>query len=202
MAARPARGARLLGPGPVAETLPDPLEPLEEDLWVAPMARGLATALDLGGTAPRRLLRTVPVVTAVGGRAAADLRLLGTVPPKHRRLALLNPAPGARRLGAAWRLGRLASALPGLATDLVADVDRRLAEIPAPSELPSAALVTTLRWTAPPWSRCTPRRPWRAPFSPRPAPRRPVRPSPPSRTPAPWACPTVAWWPSSRWSWP
>ncbi|MFD0438769.1 PEP/pyruvate-binding domain-containing protein [Streptomyces chartreusis] len=147
MAARPARGARLLGPGPVAETLPEQLAPLEEDLWVAPMARGLAAALDIGGTAPRRLLRSVPVVRTVSGRAAADLRLLGTVPPRHRWLALLNPAPGARRLGAAWRVGRLAAALPGLATDLVADVDRRLAEIPSPTTLSGTALAAELRWT-------------------------------------------------------
>lgn len=147
MAVRPSRGARLLGPGPVAETLPDQLEPLEEDLWVAPMARGLAAALDIGGTAPRRRLRAVPVVTAVGGRAAADLELLGAVPPRHPWLALLNPAPGGRRLAAAWRTGRLASALPGLAVDLVADVDRRLAETPPPAEIPATGLASTLRWT-------------------------------------------------------
>ncbi|GAA4047004.1 PEP/pyruvate-binding domain-containing protein [Streptomyces shaanxiensis] len=147
MAARPGRGARLLGPGPVAETLPEQLAPLEEDLWVVPMARGLAAALDIGGTAPRRLLKSVPVVTTVAGRAAADLRLLGAVPPRHRWLALLNPAPGARRLVAAWRVGRLVSSLPGLATDLVADVDRRLAEIPSPSGLSGSALAAELRWT-------------------------------------------------------
>ncbi|MFC5214757.1 PEP/pyruvate-binding domain-containing protein [Streptomyces coerulescens] len=147
MAARPERGARLLGPGPVAETLPEQLVPLEEDLWVAPMARGLATSLDIGGTAPRRLLKSVPVVMTVGGRAAADLRLLGTVPPRHRWLALLNPAPGARRLGAAWRMGRLIASLPGLATDLVADADRRLAEIPSPAALSGTALAAELRWT-------------------------------------------------------
>ncbi|MBD0844524.1 PEP/pyruvate-binding domain-containing protein [Streptomyces sp. TRM68416] len=147
MAGRPPRGARLLGPGPVAETLPDQLQPLEEDLWVTPMARGLAAALDIGGTAPRRLLRSAPVVTTVGGRAAGDLRLLGAVPPKHPWLSLLNPAPGARRLAAAWRVGRLTAALPGLATDLVADVDRHLAEVPAPAGLPAAALADELRWT-------------------------------------------------------
>ncbi|MEV2195384.1 PEP/pyruvate-binding domain-containing protein [Streptomyces phaeochromogenes] len=147
MAARPARGARLLGPGPVAETLPDQLEPLEEDLWVAPMARGLAAALDIGGTAPRRQLRSLPVVTAVGGRAAADLRLLGAAPPRNRWLALLNPAPGARRLAAAWRVGRLTAALPGLAVDLVADVDRRLAETPSADRLTRPDLVSALRWT-------------------------------------------------------
>jgi pyruvate,water dikinase len=147
MAARPSRGARLLGPGPVAETLPEQLQPLEEDLWVAPMARGLTAALDIAGSAPRRLLRTVPVVTTVDGWAAADLRLLGAAPPRHRWLALLNPAPGARRLGAAWRVGRLTAALPGLAADLVADVDRRLARIPDPGELPGPDLTDELRWT-------------------------------------------------------
>ncbi|MEV8542449.1 PEP/pyruvate-binding domain-containing protein [Streptomyces sp. NPDC051572] len=147
MAARPSRGARLLGPGPVAETLPEQLQPLEEDLWVTPMARGLTAALDIAGSAPRRLLRTVPVVTTVGGWATADLRLLGAAPPRHRWLALLNPAPGARRLGAAWRVGRLTAALPGLAADLVADVDRRLAQVSAPGALPGPDLTAQLRWT-------------------------------------------------------
>ncbi|MEV8021539.1 PEP/pyruvate-binding domain-containing protein [Streptomyces sp. NPDC086554] len=147
MAARPARGARLLGPGPVAETLPDQLQPLEEDLWVAPMARGLAAALDIGATAPRRTLRTTPVVTVVGGRAAADLRLLGAAPPPHRVLALLNPAPGARRLAAAWRLGRLTAALPGLALDLAADIDRALTGTAQAAQLPCPELASTLRWT-------------------------------------------------------
>ncbi|GAA0588308.1 PEP/pyruvate-binding domain-containing protein [Streptomyces crystallinus] len=147
MTARPARGARLLGPGPVAETLPGTLQPLEEDLWVAPMARGLGAALDIGGSAPRRLLRTHPVVTTVAGRAAADLRLLGAVPPRHRLLARLNPLPGARRLAAAWRTGRLTRALPDLALDLTADIDRRLAETPAPAELSRTELADLLRWT-------------------------------------------------------
>ncbi|MFE0176454.1 PEP/pyruvate-binding domain-containing protein [Streptomyces sp. NPDC059002] len=147
MAPRPPRRARLLGPGPVAETLPDQLEPLEEDLWVAPMARGLAAALDIGASAPRRTLRGTPVVTVVGGRAAADLRLLGAAGPAHPWLAPLNPAPGARRLAAAWRVGRLTSALPGLALDLCADVDRRLAGIAPPAGLPLPDLVSTLRWT-------------------------------------------------------
>ncbi|WP_238431462.1 PEP/pyruvate-binding domain-containing protein [Streptomyces cavernae] len=147
MAARPSRRARLLGPGPVMETLPDQLQPLEEDLWVVPMSRGLAAALDIAGSAPRRWLRRLPVVTSVDGRAAADLRLIGALPPRHRWLALLNPAPSGRRLAAAWRVGRLTSALPGLAVDLVADVDRRLTETPHPAGLPTPSLVSTLRWT-------------------------------------------------------
>ncbi|MGM9387094.1 PEP-utilizing enzyme [Streptomyces antibioticus] len=44
-------------------------------------------------------------------------------------------------------MGRLGTALPGLATDLVADVDRRLAGIPAPAGTSSPALVAELRWT-------------------------------------------------------
>ncbi|CCK30875.1 hypothetical protein BN159_6496 [Streptomyces davaonensis JCM 4913] len=44
-------------------------------------------------------------------------------------------------------MGRLGAALPGLATDLVADVDRRLAEVPGPAGLSSAALTDELRWT-------------------------------------------------------
>ncbi|MGK5532208.1 PEP/pyruvate-binding domain-containing protein [Streptomyces sp. URMC 129] len=147
MAPRPARRARLLGPGPVAETLPGLLRPLEEDLWVVPMAHGLATALDLGGTAARHTLRTVPVVSTVAGRAVADLELLGMVPPRHRRLALLNPLPPARRLAAAWRVGRLRSSLPHLATSLQADVDRQLSEAPPPAELTPAGLTAALRWS-------------------------------------------------------
>ncbi|MBH5334986.1 hypothetical protein IHE55_09330 [Streptomyces pactum] len=146
MALRPPRGARLLGPGPVAETLPDVLQPLEEDLWVTPMSRGLTAALDIGATVPRRRLRTTPVVTTVEGRAAADLELLGTVPPRFRLLALLNPVPGARRLSAAWRVGRLRSALPGLAVDLLAEVDRTLAQAPRPDRLDRAELLALLRW--------------------------------------------------------
>ncbi len=90
MAVRPSRGARLLGPGPVAETLPEQLQPLEEDLWVAPMARGLTAALDIAGSAPRQLLRTVPVVTTVGGWAAADLRLLRPAPVAGAPLVVLG----------------------------------------------------------------------------------------------------------------
>ncbi|MGY0061692.1 PEP/pyruvate-binding domain-containing protein [Streptomyces sp. LZ34] len=148
LAARPARGARLLGPGPVAETLPEALQPLEEDLWVVPMARGLTAALDIGAAAPRRRLRAAPVVTTVGGRAVADLELLGAAPPRPRRRlrSALNPLPGARRLSAAWRVGRLRATLPHLALGLLADVDRRLAETAPPHELDRTELTDLLRW--------------------------------------------------------
>ncbi|MFD5321226.1 PEP/pyruvate-binding domain-containing protein [Streptomyces sp. NPDC127098] len=144
---RPPRRARLLGPGPVAETLPGPLLPLEEDLWVTPMAHGLATALHLAGAAGRRRLRTTPAVTTVGGQAVADLRLLGVEPPGHRLLALLDPLPGARRLAAAWRVGRLRAALPRLATALCAEVDRALSEVAPPARFSTAELLAALRWS-------------------------------------------------------
>jgi len=146
MAARPLRGARLLGPGPVAETLPGVLQPLEEDLWVAPMSHGLTLALDIAGAAPRRQLRKLPVVTTVDGRAAADLRLLGAIPSAHPVLDFVNPAPGARRAGAAWRIGRLRSALPLLAVDLMADVDRQLSDFPPPGEMLSGQLLDAVAW--------------------------------------------------------
>lgn len=146
MAARPARGARLLGPGPVAETLPGVLQPLEEDLWVAPMSHGLTLALDIAGAASRRQLRKLPLVTTVQGRAAADLRLLGAVPSAHPVLDFINPAPGARRAGAAWRVGRLRSALPLLVVDLMADVDHALADFPPPREMLSGQLLDAVAW--------------------------------------------------------
>ncbi|WP_052425026.1 PEP/pyruvate-binding domain-containing protein [Streptomyces fulvoviolaceus] len=146
MAARPAPGARLLGPGPVAETLPGVLQPLEEDLWVTPMSHGLTLALDIAGAAPRRTLRKRPLVTTVDGRVAADLRLLGAVPSAHPVLDFINPAPSARRAGAAWRVGRLRSALPLLAADLMADVDRALADIPEPGQLLGGQLLDAVSW--------------------------------------------------------
>lgn len=146
MAPRPPRGARLLGPGPVAETLPGVLQPLEEDLWVAPMSQGLTAALDIAGAAPRGRLRKVPIVTTVRGRAVADLRLLGAAPAAHPFLARLNTANGARRAAAAWRVGRLRRALPLLAVDLMADVDRALAGFPPPGDTLSGQLLDTVAW--------------------------------------------------------
>ncbi|WP_433893109.1 PEP/pyruvate-binding domain-containing protein [Streptomyces sp. CA-111067] len=146
MAARPPRGARLLGPGPVVETLPEVLQPLEEDLWVAPMNQGLALALDIAGAAPRRKLRRLPVATTVQGRAAADLLLLGAAPAAHPMLNFFNPAPGGRRAAAAWRVGRLRSALPLLAQDLMADVDRQLHDFPPPRQMLSGQLLDAVSW--------------------------------------------------------
>ncbi|MCZ7527165.1 MAG: PEP-utilizing enzyme [Acidimicrobiia bacterium] len=132
----------VLGPGPVAETFPAPLAALEEDLWVEPLRRALGEVLLLTGAASRRRVEASPIVRTVAGRVAADLELLGLEERTGRRrwLARLDPRPPARRLRAAWRVGRLRVALPGLGRDLVREVDRQLAEVPRPRELDLATL--------------------------------------------------------------
>jgi pyruvate,water dikinase len=125
----------IFGPGPVAETFPDPLTPLEEDLWVDPLRTAIIEGLKLTGTVSRRRLAASEVVTTVGRRVAADLELLGVAPTKRSFIARLDPRPPARRLVAAWRVGRLRAALPALASDLISEVDAELAEVPPLDEL-------------------------------------------------------------------
>lgn len=132
------------GPGPVAETFPDALWPLEEDLWLDPLRVALREALLITGTSPKRVLKRRPLVVSVGGRVAVDLDVLGMVPPKHRLLAKLDPRPPGRRVMAAWRVGRLRRALPLLAEDVVGRVDRDLAEVPSLRELEVDQLLTVL----------------------------------------------------------
>ena len=139
----------VLGPGPVAETFPDALASLEEDLWVGPLREGLRAALALAGTAPKRRLATSPVVTTAGGRVAADLELLGAVDGPTSFVHRLDPRPPARRLVAAWRVGRLRAALPDLADDLLATADRDLLDVPALSTLSDRELLALLDRTGP-----------------------------------------------------
>ncbi|WP_192809576.1 PEP/pyruvate-binding domain-containing protein [Actinomadura rudentiformis] len=143
----PPRRATLLGPGPVAETLPDPLAPLEEDLWLAPLNHGIGEALATAGAVSRRALRKSPTVLAVGGRAAADLQRLGAAPGRRSRLRMLNPVPAVRRLSVAWRVGRLRADLPDLAAQTAAAVDADLAAVPPLAEITDAQLIAALRWT-------------------------------------------------------
>ena len=125
----PADGP-VFGPGPIAETFPDPLQPLEQDLWITPLRDALRVVLELTGGAPRRALEQSPVVVVVGGRVAIDLDLLEAGQGRRRGLALLDPRPPARRLRVAWQVGRLRTGLPGLVEDLVAALDRDLAAVP------------------------------------------------------------------------
>jgi pyruvate,water dikinase len=135
----------VLGPGPIAETFPEPLSPLEADLWIEPMRRGIDAAIELTGTRSKRQRQASPVVALVGGRAAADLELLGVHQARSGFLRRLDPRPPARRLRCAWRVGRLRATLPSVSAALVADVDRRLAAVPRLDVLSDAQLLTVLR---------------------------------------------------------
>ena len=135
----------VLGPGPVAETFPDPLGPLEEDLWVPPLRLALTESLHLTGAASRRRLASSSVVVTVGGRVAADLGLLGALPGPRSWWSRLDPRPPFRRLRAAWTVGRLRAALPGLAASVTASVDAELTAVPALGGLSDDALLLLLR---------------------------------------------------------
>jgi len=134
----------VLGTGPLAETFPEPLGPLEVDLWLRPLGEGLEQALLLTGTASARALRRSPVVREVDGWPVADLVRLGVVPERHPWLRRLDPRPPARRVGAAWRTGRLGRALPALARDVIEQVDADLAAVPALHELSDGELLSVL----------------------------------------------------------
>jgi rifampicin phosphotransferase len=138
-------GGPILGPGPVAETFGLPLRSLEEDLWVPPLRDGIREALTFTGATPARKLRRSPVVVTVGGRVAADLELLGLTGGRRSLWSRLDPRPPARRLKAAWRVGRLKVALPALADDLIGDIDADLSSVPAVETLSPTELVRLLR---------------------------------------------------------
>lgn len=122
----------LLGPGPVAETFPHPLSPLEQDLWLPPLRDAAIHVLALTGAAGRRRLRRSPVVTAVADQAVCDLELLGASGAGRRTLlARLDPRPPMRRLRVAWRMGRLRGVMGALARRLVDEVDAELRAIGA-----------------------------------------------------------------------
>ena len=134
----------VFGPGPVAETFPDALQPLEQDLWIDPLRDALRVTLQLTGGASRRALERSPLVVVVDGRPAVDLDLLDGGRARRRGAALLDPRPPARRLRVAWQVGRLRSALPGLVQDLVSRLDGELAQVPPLESLSHDALLQLL----------------------------------------------------------
>jgi phosphohistidine swiveling domain-containing protein len=137
----PPTGA-VLGGGPVAETFPDPLGPLETSLWVDPLREGLREALRISVLASRRELRERPLLVVIGGRVAIDLELVAGERPKGwRRLRLRQRG---RRAWATWRVGRLRGALPGLARDVVQHTDSLLADVGSLAELSDRQLVGTI----------------------------------------------------------
>lgn len=134
----------VLGPGPVAETFPAPLRPLEQELWLGPLRDGVARAIGWTGAIDGRRLAGSPIVTAVGGWPAVDLELFGYVPSQRSRWRWIDPRPGARRVRAAWRLGRLRAELPARVHDLLTRVDDWLATVPALSAGTEAELLELL----------------------------------------------------------
>jgi pyruvate,water dikinase len=134
----------IYGPGPVAETFPEPLTELESDLWVPPLREGVSQAVVLAGTATQADVDASEVVICVDGHVAIDLRLAGEIKPKQGMAHKLNPIPAARNLKGAWRVGRLRSALPKLAENLLDRTDADLEAVPALSELTSRQLIALL----------------------------------------------------------
>jgi pyruvate,water dikinase len=73
-----------------------------------------------------------------------DLELVGALAVKRTLVSRLDPRPPVRRLGAAWRVGRLRAALPALASDIVRRVDAELASVPPVADLPDELLLRLL----------------------------------------------------------
>ncbi len=142
---KPGEGP-LLGPGPVAETFPDALAPLEVDLWVEPLREALALVLPLTGKASPRALRASPVLEVIDGRPAVDLDLFEPA-PRRRGLAVLDPRPGLRQVRVAWRVGRLRAALANLAEGTVAELDDALTRVGPLDGLDDTELVGLLART-------------------------------------------------------
>jgi pyruvate,water dikinase len=142
-----ARGVPLgpiYGPGPVAETFPEPLTELEYDLWDPPLRDAVREAVQLAGAATRADVDASDVVVAVDGHVAIDLRLAGELVPKRTVVHRLNPIAAAQRLRGAWRVGRLRSALPRLSERLLDRVDADLEAVPALDDLTSRQLIALL----------------------------------------------------------
>ena len=134
----------IYGPGPVAETFPEPLTELEDDLWVPPLRDAVREAVLLAGSATRAEVDASQVVVAVDGHVAIDLRLAGELVPKRTVAHRLNPIPAVHRLRGAWRVGRLRSAMPRLSERLLDRVDADLEAVPALDDLTSRQLIALL----------------------------------------------------------
>jgi phosphohistidine swiveling domain-containing protein len=133
-----------LGPGPIGETFPQPLAPLEEDLFLDPLREGIVGALRAVGAVSSARIDASPIALTIGGRVAADLELLGFAPRRRAVWRAVDPRRGARRLAAAWHTGRLRLAMPGEAAALLERTDDWLTCIPALSTLGDDALLALL----------------------------------------------------------
>jgi rifampicin phosphotransferase len=130
----------VLGPGPVAETFPDPLSRLEQDLWIQPLRRAICEVFRILGVVRPAVLARSPLVVVVDGRVAVDLDLFESG-GKARWYQVIARS---RAVRTAWRVGRLRTALPGIGTDVVAHADDTLLDVPHPSTLTDRQLIATL----------------------------------------------------------
>jgi len=134
----------LFGPGPVAETFPEPLSRLEEEMWVPPLREAVREALVLSGAHRREDLEGRELVVAIDGRVAIDLEAAGEAQRDPSLADRLSPAKRVRRLRSAWRIGRLRAALPHLVGQLADRVDADLDLLPGLDELSSRQLVALI----------------------------------------------------------
>ncbi|MEY2974663.1 MAG: hypothetical protein RIR49_1083 [Actinomycetota bacterium] len=141
---RRRRACVRLGPGPLAETFPDALRPLEVDLWVEPLRAGLARSLRTVGAVSTHRLGRSPLVVVIRGRVAVDLDLLGFIDGHATFRRRHAPGRMLRRLVAAWRVGRLRVALPGLGDMVIQAIDDDLAGIPDLDRLGDDDLIALL----------------------------------------------------------
>jgi rifampicin phosphotransferase len=132
------------GPGPVAETFPDPLGPLEADLWIPPLDAGVREALRLGGAIPNADLEGPDLVVVVDGYAAIDLERTGEMEGEGESGGGLGIMRRIRKLRSAWRIGRLRSALPTLGERVVRRVDEDLDAVPGLAAITDRQLVAML----------------------------------------------------------
>ncbi len=128
------------GSGPTSETFPDPLAPLEVDLWAEPLKRALHTVFDVLGVVPPARLERTPLLIVVRGRIAVDLDVFEA----SQSAGGHSVARRIRALRAAWRIGRLRAALPSLAADELRVADEALLDVPPAATLTERQLVAAL----------------------------------------------------------
>lgn len=134
----------VFGPGPVTETFPEPLSPLEQDLWLPPLREAIRVAVSMVGARSDDDLADAPTVITVHGRVAVNLELFDEAPGSPSWRERLDPRPRVRRLVAAWRVGRLRSMLPRLGRHVVMRTDEELAAVPPLVDLTDRQLVGML----------------------------------------------------------
>ena len=142
--ARGVPSGPIYGPGPIAETFPEPLAELEHDLWVPPLREAVREAVTLAGNVRPKEIDSSDIVVNIGGHVAIDLRIAGDIPAPRTWVDQILPITGLRRLAGAWRVGRLRAALPALVDRLIDTADRDLENVPALSDLTSRQLVALL----------------------------------------------------------